>query len=110
MRLPNGEAVVVEIEKPRDHCLSSKHPRGRHKARVFLSLLGMGAADAEELNAALVEAALNGDAVLGVSDQYGTRFIIDFEIRHGESAANIRSCWIIRSGEVAPRFVACYIL
>ena len=110
MRLPTGEAAVVEIKKLSDYCLSPKHPRGRHKARVFFSLLGMGAADAEELRAALVEAALNGDAALGVSDQYGTRYIMDFEMRHGESAASIRSCWIIRSGEVAPRFVTCYIL
>ena len=110
MRSPNGEAAVVEIEKLRDDCLSPKHPRGRHKARVFLSFLGMGATHAEELRAALFEAALNGDAVIGVSDQFGTRYIVDFEMRHGESAASIRSCWIIRSGEVAPRFVTCYIL
>jgi hypothetical protein len=110
MKLPNAKASIVEIEKLRDYCLSPGHPRGRHKARVFQSLLGISAAHAEELRAALIDAALKENATLGVSDQYGTRYIIDFELRHGGGAAEIRSCWIILSGEIAPRFVTCYIL
>ncbi|MGB6745889.1 MAG: DUF6883 domain-containing protein [Terracidiphilus sp.] len=110
MKLPNGEASIVEIEKIRDYCLSPVHPRGRHKARVFESLLGMTAAHSEELRAALLDAALKEDATPGASDQYGARYIIDFELRRDELTANIRSCWIVRSGEIAPRFVTCYIL
>jgi len=79
MKLPNAEAANVEIEKLRDYCLSPDHPRGRNKARVFHSLLGMTAARAEELRAALIDAALKEDATLGASDLYGTRYIIDFE-------------------------------
>jgi hypothetical protein len=110
MKLPNGEAAIIEIEKLRDYCLSRSHPRGRHKARVFLSRLGMTAAHAEELSAALEEAAVDENAKLGTSDQYGTRYIVDFELRHGVRTASIRSCWIILSGQMAPRFVTCYIL
>ena len=110
MKLPNGEAAIVEIEKLRDYCLSPIHPRGRHKARVFQSRLEMTAVHAEELRGALVAAALKQNAVLGVSDQYGARYIIDFEWKRGELTAIIRSCWIVRSGEIAPRFVTCYIL
>jgi hypothetical protein len=110
MKLPNAEASIVEIEKLRDYCLSREHPRGRHKARVFLSLLGMTAAHAEELRAALIEAALKEDAVQGVSDQYGTRYIIDFDLRRCGRMARIRSCWIVLKSEIAPRFVTCYIL
>jgi hypothetical protein len=110
MRLPNAEAAIVEIEKLRDYCLSSGHPRGRHKARVFYSLLGMTAADAEELRVALIDAALNEEASAGASDQYGARYTIDFQFRRGSRAAGIRSCWIVLTGEDAPRFVTCYIL
>jgi len=110
MKLPNGEAAIVEMEKIRDYCLSLHHSRGRHKARVFLSVLGMTAADSRELRGALTYAALKGDAILGASDQYGTRYIIDFEFTRGERAADIRSCWIVRKGETAPRFVTCYVL
>src|ERR1035437_7714672 len=104
MKLPNGEASIVEMEKLRDYCLSRSHPRGRHKARVFLSLLGMTAAHAEELRAALCAAALKENATLGTSDQYGVRYIIDFELRREKRTASIRSCWIVLSGQFAPRF------
>ncbi|MDR3752760.1 MAG: hypothetical protein P4K78_02845 [Terracidiphilus sp.] len=110
MKLPNGEASIVEIEKLRDYCLNPAHPRGRHKARVFKSRLGMTAAHSEELRRALIDAALKENATLGDSDQYGTRYIMDFELRHGEKTAQLRSCWIILSDEIAPRFVTCYIL
>ena len=49
MKLPNADRAVIEIEKLRDYCLSSSHPRGRHKARVFVTALGITADDAEEL-------------------------------------------------------------
>jgi hypothetical protein len=110
MKLPYGEASIVEIEKLRDYCLSPEHPRGRHKARVFRSILGMTASHADELRAALIDAAMNENATLGTSDLYGIRYIIDFELRRGESAAVIRSCWIVLRGETAPRFVTRYIL
>ncbi len=110
MKLPNAGASIVEIEKLRDYCLNPAHPRGRHKARVFQSRLGMTAVHAEGLRAALIDAALKENATPGDSDRYGTRYTIDFELRHGERTAQIRSCWIILSGEIAPRFVTCYIL
>jgi hypothetical protein len=110
MRLPNAEAAIVEMEKLRDYCLSSVHPRGRHKARVFQSLLGMTAADTEELRVALIGAALKEEAVAGASDQYGLRYIIDFTLKRGGRAARIRSCWIVLTSEISPRFVTCYIL
>jgi len=110
MKLPGGESAMVEIEKLRDYCLSREHPRGRHKARIFYSLLGMTAAHAEDLLEALIDAARKGNATPGASDEYGTRYIIDFELKRGGRVAMIRSCWIVRTGETAPRFVTRYIL
>ena len=46
MILPNPSSAVFDIEKLRDYCLDSEHPRGTHKARVFESALGMTQADA----------------------------------------------------------------
>jgi hypothetical protein len=41
MSLPNGERAIVDERKLREYCLSAVHPRGRHKARVFASVLGI---------------------------------------------------------------------
>ena len=110
MKLPSSEDAIVELAKLRDYCLSQSHPRGRHKARVFLSVLAMTAADAEELRTALLNAAREGNAVPGASDLYGIRYIIDFELKRSEKAASIRSSWIVLTGESAPRFVTCFVL
>jgi uncharacterized protein DUF6883 len=61
-KLPNPENAIVEVRKLRDYCLNPDHPRGRHKARVFASALGLTADDAEEVREALLSAALSGEA------------------------------------------------
>ena len=73
MKLPNPERAVVDIKKLRDYCLNSEHRRGRHKARVFASVLGLTIDDAEKLREALLAAAQDGDAILGEQDGYGQR-------------------------------------
>jgi Domain of unknown function (DUF6883) len=110
MKLPGGKNAVVEIAKLRDYCLSPAHPRGRHKARVFAAIIGLTESDAEYLRAALVRAAIEGEATVVDADQYGQRYTIDFELARGERRGRIRSAWIIRRGESVPRFTSCYVL
>ncbi len=63
-KLPNPENAVVETRKLRDYCLSPEHPRGRHKARVFASALGLTVDDSQELRRALLAAALSEEALV----------------------------------------------
>jgi hypothetical protein len=49
MLIPNAENAIVDIRKLRDYCLNPEHENGKHKARLFASILGMTADDAEEL-------------------------------------------------------------
>jgi hypothetical protein len=104
MKLPNAENVGVEITKLRDYCLSPTHIRGKNKARVFLAVLGLSNVDALELQSALKNAAYEGDAVRGVPDLYGVRYIIDFELTRNEKTAKLRSSWIVPANEGPPRF------
>ncbi len=110
MKLPNADRAVVEIEKLRDYCLSSSHPRGRHKARVFVTALGITADDAEELRQAILSAVLTEDATPTERDEYGQRFVVDFLMRRHGKEAVVRSSWIIRRGEDVPRLTSCYVL
>lgn len=69
MKLPNGERAVVDIEKLRAYCLNPAHARGRHKARIFASKLGLYAADAEYLRDLLLAAARSQEAIAGDEDR-----------------------------------------
>ena len=109
-RLPNPENAVVEMRKVRGYCLSSEHPRGRHKARVFASALGITAEDSEELRRALLSAVVSEEAVPAEEDEYGRRYVLDFEMSTEVANATVRSGWIVRSREDFPRFTSCWVL
>jgi hypothetical protein len=91
MKLPNAAQAVVEIEKLCDYCLSTNHPRGRHKARVFATTLGIAAEDAEDLRNAILSAVLSEDAVTTGDDQYGNRYVVDFTLTRQGRQADIRT-------------------
>jgi hypothetical protein len=110
MKLPGGERAVVEIAKLRDYCLNPSHSRGRHKARIFAAVLGLTQADAEFLRQELLRAAREVTATEGDADEYGDRYVVDFELTRNERRAAVRSGWIIRRGEGFPRLTSCFIL
>jgi hypothetical protein len=110
MKLPGGEHAFVDIVKLRDYCLYPLHPRGRHKARVFASALGLTQADAEFLREELLRAAREVDAAPGEADEYGERYTIDFSLVRDVRRAVVRSTWIVRQGERFPRLTSCFVL
>ena len=110
MKLPNGGEAIVDLVKLRDYCLNPSHIRGRHKARIFASALGLTQADAEFLRERLIHAAKTEDAVESDSDDYGQRYTIDFTLVRGERQARVRSAWIVLRDERLPRLTSCYVL
>jgi hypothetical protein len=86
--LPNAPSewrpCNADISKLREYCLNPHHPQGRHKARVFMTTLGMTAADAKELQAAILAAARSGTAFEKKTDIYGRRYVMDATIKRGE--------------------------
>src|SRR5262249_16046317 len=99
-----------DIRKLRDYCLNSDSPRGRHKARVFASVLGLTDANSEHLRKELLQAALTEEAELGELDIYGQRYTLDFEMTTHPGTARIRSGWVILHEEGYPRLTTCYVL
>jgi hypothetical protein len=110
MELPNGDQAIVEPAKLRDYCLNHAHARGRHKARVFASRLDIRADNMERLMDALKTAAAELDAQLGEEDEYGSRFVVDFWMEGPRGSAQVRSGWIIKTGEHIPRLTTCFVL
>jgi len=109
MKLPNAENAVVDMQKLTDYCLNPEHERGKHKARVFAATCGLTAEHAELLRKALLEGALQGEAVAKVSDAFGRRFVVEWTVVGPAGKAAIRTAWIVRHDEEFPRFVSCYV-
>ena len=101
---------IVPIEKLHDYCLHPTHRVGSHKAHVFESVLGLTAAHAEALQQRLLAVARTGEAVLGMQNAYGQRYIVDFEMTTTVGTAVVRSTWIILVHEDVPRLTSCYVL
>ena len=91
MKLPGVERAVADIAKLRDYCLNPSHPRGRHQARMFAAVLGLAQADAEFLREELLRAVREEDATKGDFDDYGERFIVDFELTRNDRKARIEA-------------------
>jgi hypothetical protein len=108
--IPIFDRVEIDEAKLLNYVLSEAHPRGRHKARVFRSRLGLSLNDAGLLRQALLDAATAPDAPFqfkGV-DAYGEHLSLDFALSTPVGSAIIRSTWIVRFGETVLRFVSCY--
>ena len=90
MKLPNAERAFIDIAKLRDYCLNPEHSRGRHKARVFASALGVTLDNMEDLEQALLDSARILDAQPGEEDEYGQRYLVDFMMIGPSGQAMVR--------------------
>ncbi len=110
MKLPNVEKAFIDIKKLENYCLNPLHPRGKHKAKVFASALGLTKENSIELKEEIVKSISEVQCEISETDQYGQRYVVDFEYFRGRLKAYIRTSWIIKSNENFPRLVSCYIL
>jgi len=110
MKLPNNKSAYIDIEKLKGYCLNFSHERGKHKARLFSSILGLKKENAEQLKNIILEAVKTNDAIEVDGSIYGKRFIVEFNLKNNKGEARLRSTWIIRKDENHPRLTSCYIV
>jgi len=108
--IPNSVNAVVDIRKLRNYCLNPEHAQGKHKARLFASILGMKVDDAEELRLILLEIVTSHEAKPGRADEFGQRYTVDFLLRWQDRSATVRSGWIVEHKSGIPRLTTCYPL
>jgi hypothetical protein len=95
MKLPNGDRADLG-SKLQDYVLSPRHRRGRHKARVFESALGITRGNQDTLANALHQAAANSPDAISTGDQgFGATFEIRFPLTTDKGTATVLSAWII---------------
>jgi len=109
MRLPNGDRALLDT-KLEEYVLNPFHRYGRHKARVFDSILGIVPANAGMLRNALLDAAATSDRADRRGDNgFGEIYVLRFPVSTERASAIVTSVWIIRHGEDFPRLTTCYI-
>ncbi|MCP4109656.1 MAG: hypothetical protein GY749_29735 [Desulfobacteraceae bacterium] len=109
-KLPNPDKTVIDTDKLTGYCLSTEHQDGKHKAKVFKSVLNIEGKDVEVLRTALLKAVRNNMAIQTKHNAYGQKYIIDFEMSYSGKTAKVRSAWIVRNNEDFPRLITCYVL
>ncbi len=80
MILPNAELAHVPEDKLVGYALNPQSPRGKHKARVFRSALGLEVADADWLRDQVLAAVLVAEVAESDPSPYGERYVVDFSL------------------------------
>ena len=110
MRLPNGEHADLG-DKVEQYVLNSFHRDGKHKARVFKSVLGITLENRSVLADGIRQAAATSvEAELRGNSGHGELYVLRFPLQTAFGAATVLTAWIIRNGEDFPRLTTCYIL
>jgi hypothetical protein len=108
MKLPNGDQAEIPLQKLVGYCLNSEHPSGKHKARVFASVLGITAENAEQLQELIKVAAVEGEVVQQNTTSFGQQFKVDWNIPKIERW-KLRTIWEIKLNSLNPRLISAFL-
>ncbi len=108
--LPNFENASIDSKKLTHYALSTEHPKGKHKARVFERVLGYNQSNADHLKDQIKEKLSQSEAVLGKLDEYGQRYTVAIKITgpNGNTAIVI-TAWIIEPSSDIPKMTTLYV-
>ena len=104
--LPNYQKAVIPRSKLEDYALNPASTEGRHKARLFKSILGFEKADWEKLAKSIIDALPYQEAFSAGEGPWGTKYLVAIQIEglNGNTAI-VETVWIIRTGTDYPSFV-----
>jgi hypothetical protein len=110
-RLPHYEKATIDIEKLRTYVLNADHREGKHKARVFKSILGLERRHCDVFARIVYETLPRAAAVKGVADDFGERWTTyHLVIGINGLSAIVTAAWIYRvESPDVPSLVTCYI-
>ena len=104
--LPNYEKAVIPRSKLEDYALNPASTDGRHKARLFKSILGFEKFDWEKLAKAILDALPYYEAFPAGEGKWGKKYLVALAIvgLNGNTAI-IETVWIVRAETDYPSFV-----
>ena len=109
LRLPNAKAARIPTEKLVRYALDPGHERGRHKARVFASALGITATDWRYLHDQILEALPDAEVRATRITAFGVAYEVIVQIDGLNGATHpVITTWIIE-GDRAPRLTSTWV-
>lgn len=99
MQLPYYQSATIDLGKLTGYVLNLSHPEGRHKARVFLSALGITSHDADWLAKALLAALPDAVAYQQSENEWGTSYRVDTTIHRDTRCATVRTAWLVQNAQ-----------
>jgi hypothetical protein len=107
MKLPNGERAQLS-QKLERYSLNMDHSKGRDKAILFKKRLGITLENKEILETALLQAAIEDEAILRQVNDYGSHYNVRFLMQTETGRSIVLSGWTIRPNEDFPRLTNAY--
>lgn len=104
--LPNYEKAVIPRSKLEDYALNPAHTDGRHKARLFKSILGFERTDWQKLEKIILDELPYYEAVFSREDKWGKFYSVSLPITGlNGNIALVQTIWKVEAGKDYPGFV-----
>ena len=108
MKLLDGNRAEISRQKLIGYCLNSNHSRGKHKAKVFASALGITADNVDDLYHLIQAAAIEGEVIQQNTTEFGQQFKVDWMIPN-TNQIKLRTIWEINTTNSNPRLISAFI-
>jgi Domain of unknown function (DUF6883) len=108
--LPNYSLAIIPPQKLWGYALSPTHKRGKHKARVFQSVLGLEQQDWPYLRDQIIEGLPESEAVLRYDTVKYQKWEVPILVAGRSSHQGyVTTGWIVRAEDERPQLTSAYV-
>jgi DNA gyrase/topoisomerase IV subunit A len=103
-----GVMLFTKIFREKGYCLNFNHDKGKDKARVFQSRLGITSQNADRLVELIQIAAVEGQVVQESNTRFGKEYKVDWEIPN-TGGSELRTIWEVSIESGYPRLISAFL-
>ena len=108
MKLPNGDHPEISMQKILGYCLNFNHDKGKDKARVFQSKLGITSQNADRLVELIQVAAVESEVIQESNTKFGKEYKVDWETPN-TGCVELRTIWEVSIESGYPRLISAFL-
>ena len=108
MKLPNGDHPEISMQKILGYCLNFNHDKGKDKARVFQSKLGITSQNADRLVELIQVAAVESEVIQESNTKFGKEYKVDWETPN-TGGVELRTIWEVSIESGYPPLISAFL-